>query len=125
MGENPSRDDTLRMLTASRPDSSKISTAAVTISWASSSKSGALVIGSWHQHELADLAAVGHPLEGRPQLVERDLGGDRIAQPAIGDKGGQAGVDAVQLLACVAAREHPDERGVGHNQVVCGQPRPL
>ena len=87
-GDTPSRVATLRMLTASSPDSWKISTAAVTISSASRSKSALLLRDgrSRHHHQLADDAAVGQALERGRELVERGVGGDRVAQAAVGDE---------------------------------------
>src|SRR5690349_10056712 len=100
------------MLTASRPNSRRISTAAVMISSASRSKSGCLVTGSHHHHELADRAAVSHPLQGVGEVVERDLRRHRIAQPTVSHEAGEVGVNAVELLTCVTAGEDADEGGV-------------
>src|SRR6266511_403799 len=98
-GDTPRRDETLRMLTASRPDSWRISTAAVMISSASRSKSGCLVTGSRHHHKLADHAAVGHALQGVGQFVERDLRRHRVAQPTVSHELREIGVDVVELHA--------------------------
>src|SRR6266536_1688282 len=97
-GDTPRRDETLRMLTASRPNSWRISTAAVMISSASRSKSGCLVTRSHHHHKLADHAAVSHPLKGVGEVVERDLRRHGVAQPTVSHEAGEAGVNAVELL---------------------------
>src|SRR5262249_13149140 len=112
------------MLTASRPNSRRISTAAVMISSASRSKSGCLVTRSHHHHKLADDTAVSHPLEGIGKVVERDPRRPRIAQATVSQEAGEAGMNAVELLTCVTAGEDTQEGGVRDDQVVRREVRP-
>src|SRR5437588_5299999 len=112
------------MLTASRPSSRKMSTAAETISSAARSKSDGpdKVSGSWIRYHVKDTFAddgmIGEALHGTRELVEGEGGSHRAAQPSVTDQIRQLLMDPFQLGSRVSAGEHPHKGRVRNNQLV-------